>query len=467
MPPLCRACLFSKEFDVERFDALIGRIPGSEQGKTAAENMPEENRKQPGAKAVIEVGPSPYVDQGELTVKSDRDPRRDHYRKDYLVRMKAGETYILDMQSTELNPYLRVESANGVRKAYDRAANIHLVFAPPASEVYRVVASSSDKDAVGHFTLQISHPQAVRFPNPRLPLLAPKAAVEQKAPPLNLNDLAALGDKQSKVRMAAFKNLTGNIPNDLPYRHARKIANYLLLTEWEPLEPEREFEAAKGQLPSLAKCRHLFEALADIIDGGKLSPKRTEAIVGGLLKQRLRFDPDENWRSACRKLLLQRALELTGRGTSDADKTADYLRDLYKEQGLAFGLDTPDFEKQTKLLPVLEHLVTHVAVRAAQQKKLAPEGKAYLQQIGRQLQAARFVAENDLEYMVVLQRIWIKVLALALQEQITDQANKRITAVQLDLDKKDREAGNLLDQLRSGEENILRIWALAHDLKLK
>jgi hypothetical protein len=186
-----------------------------------------------------------------------------------------------------------------------------------------------------------------------------------------------------------------------------------------------------------------------------------------LLGQQLRFARDEDWRLGCRKLLLQRALDLTKHAAAndDADRAADYLRDLYKEQGLAFGLDTPEFEGQTQLTAVLERLVGHVAARDAQ-KELAPADRAYLEQIGRHLKAARFAASNDLEHTVLLQRIWIKVLVLSLQGQVPAQATK-MTEVQQELDKKDLQANNLLDQLRSGEEKLLRVWALAHDLNLK
>jgi hypothetical protein len=139
---------------------------------------------------------------------------------------------------------------------------------------------------------------------------------------------------------------------------------------------------------------------------------------------------------------------------------------LYKEQGLAFGLDAPDFEEQSQLASVLASLVKHVAARTAQQA-LPPADKASLEQIDRQLQAAQFVARNDLEHVVLLQRIWIKVLLLALQGQAPEQNKKMLLEIAQALDKKDRASSNLLDQLRSGEETVLRVWALAGDLKLK
>ncbi len=469
------ACiLFRKEAaDVERFDDLVARVPGREPEKPSEPEKVEDPPRPTGDKEIIDPAAGNRVVREQLTDKNDLDPRRGTYRKVYPLRLRGGEIYVLDMGSTDLKPYLRLESVAGVRLADDRGANAHIVYRPSADGVYNLVASSMDKKAVGAYTLQIARQQIMRFgflgplgplgpPGPSTPT---PTAVEEKAPPVKLSDLADLANQQSEVRMAAFKNLAGSLPNDLPYRHAQKIAAYLLVTAWEPLDAE--LEAATGLLPPLSRCRRLLEALADAIaTGDKLAQRRTEAIVGSLLGQRLRFDRDEDWRSACRKLLLQRALDLTGRPSNEADRAADTLRDLYKEQSLAFGLEAPDIQEQTRLTPVLERLIEHVAAAAAG-GKVSPADKAFLEQVGRQVQAARFAAENDLEYAVLLQRLWIKVLVLALQEQVPDKTRKAMLGVQRGLENKDREAANLLEQLRSGEESLLRVWALADDLKVQ
>jgi hypothetical protein len=223
-------------------------------------------------------------------------------------------------------------------------------------------------------------------------------------------------------------------------------------------------------LQSLTRCRCLLQALADIIGrGDKLSQQRTVAIVGVLLGQpNLHFDRDDDWRSTCRKLLLARALELTGRdalATSDADRAADFLRDLYKEQGLALGLDAPDFEEQSQLAVVLASLIKHVAARAA--LKAPPADRATLEQVDRQLQASQFIAKNDLEHVILLQRIWIKVLVVALEGQTAQQNKKTLREIPEELERADRFSVSLLEQLRSGEKTVLRIWTLAGNLKFQ
>ncbi len=294
---------------------------------------------------------------------------------------------------------------------------------------------------------------------PGMPVQEAPKGMDNKAPQLNPIDLTDLGSKQGPVRIAAFNNLADSLPSDLSYQHGQKIARYLLLTAGQGAE----LEAVLGKLEPLAKCRFLLQALADVIASENVTQQRTEAIVGGILRQPLRFAKDEDWRSACRKPLLQRALEMTGRHYHAADRAADFLRDLYKEQGLAFGLESPDFLAQTQLNPVLEGLIKHVAARAAREDLPAAE-KDYLEQIDRHLRAARFVAANDLEHVVLLQRTWLKVLIAVLQKQVPAQA-KDLLAVQQELDAQDRLSRSVLEQLRSGEEKVLRVWTLAHNLK--
>ena len=139
-----------------------------------------------------------------------------------------------------------------------------------------------------------------------------------------------------------------------------------------------------------------------------------------------------------------------------------FLRDLYKEQGQAFGLDDEDFNGQTQLTPVLERLIKHVADRSAQQE-VSATNKDILNRIGREIEAARFFADNnDIQYAVLLQRIWIKVLSLTLQRDATPPVRKMMTDLEKDLRRK--RTGSLRicsPSCRAGEEKILRPWVLA------
>jgi hypothetical protein len=66
--------------------------------------------------------------------------------------------------------------------------------------------------------------------------------------------------------------------------------------------------------------------------------------------------------------------------------------------------------------------------------------------------------------MVLLQRHWLKVLSIYLQEKAPAHA-KGLTEIQHDLAASDRQSRSVLDQLRAGEEKILGVWVLAYQLK--
>jgi hypothetical protein len=501
------AILFNKDAEKAQFDALIGQIPGSEPDKTVEGKKPETKTQKTGIMSLqdTELGKQWTTDPEKLREEKNFDVRRETYYREFKIFLRAGEKYVIDMHSEDFKPYLRLESPDRRATLAEHKYNDKsITFFPPADEDYYLVASSVEKNADGKFTLHIQRPKQNSAnpmgnpfarnpfvfpqnlplgnpPNPNPPKPTPRKpnprkspsdskTDESKASTLNPKDLEDLGNTKSEIRIEAFKKLTRGLPNDLPYREAKLIAKYLSPPKGEA--SEADLEAITGQLPALAECPNVLVALADAMAGAQ--QQRTEAIVGGVLQQKnLSFAADEDWQRACRKLLLQRAWELqrgveksSSVASGDPDQAADSLRFLYREQARAFGLDDQDSpEQETPLTTVVEGLIKHVAATAAQQK-LAAKDKAYLEQIGRHLQAARFAAgENDLEYMVRLQRIWIQVLVLALQQRVKAQASMR--AVPQELDKKDRAAVNLLDQLRLGEENILGVWVIAHDLKLK
>ena len=465
--------------EAERFDELVGKVPEVGPAKKDSPPVKKEAPKEPEEKGVIVVGAQAHVEQGSLTKKSDRDPKRGGYRQAYPVSMKAGNVYTIDLISTDFNSYLRLETSGGDALAADDDGggypHARITYAPKKDGTYRIIATTSDQKGEGRYTLTIQQTSAqgpVAFgvpryyprripppwmipPKPAPVQETPKPAPEDKHSTLPLSDLADLGSNKSSVRTAAFENLAGKSLDKLPPQHARKIARYLL----ETIATDEELAAVSGKLKAFANCPPVLQALEDVVADGKMTQERAEAVVGGVLGQRLRFARDEDWRLACRKLLLERCLESIPVPANDGDRVAEIFRELYKEQGLSFGLEDREFLDQTRPAKVLEGLIKHVAGRAAKREP-APADKEYLDQIDRHLRAARFVAEDDLAHVVLLQRIWIRVLSAHLEGRAPKKA-KRMKEIQEDLGKQDALSRSAVEQLRAGEEKILRIWSLA------
>lgn len=93
---------------------------------------------------------------------SDNDPknrvRLGSHAQVYLVKMKAGKSYTIDMESTEIDSYLRLEDDAGKELAHDddggEKLNARIAFRPQADGTYRIVATTFMGGA-GPFTLKV------------------------------------------------------------------------------------------------------------------------------------------------------------------------------------------------------------------------------------------------------------------------------------------------------------------------
>src|SRR5262249_23884739 len=78
------------------------------------------------------------------------------------VKMRAGNTYVLDLTSNEFDTYLRLEDAKKKVLAEnddidEKAGNLNsrIIFTPTEDGVYRIVATSFKQRGVGAYTLTI------------------------------------------------------------------------------------------------------------------------------------------------------------------------------------------------------------------------------------------------------------------------------------------------------------------------
>lgn len=95
----------------------------------------------------------------ELRSTDPRDRiRPDSFSRDYRVELKAGVSYTIDLTSQDFDTYLRLEDPNGAPLAEDDDSggnlNARLVFTPPQTGTYRLVATSF-RQAAGRFRLTV------------------------------------------------------------------------------------------------------------------------------------------------------------------------------------------------------------------------------------------------------------------------------------------------------------------------
>ena len=96
---------------------------------------------------------------GTLTQQDFLDPVRKKPCKTYNVNMVAGKTYDIDLVSTQIDSYLRLESPQGLQVAVDDDSggnlNARIIYACPQSGLYRVYATTYN-GGTGSFTLSVS-----------------------------------------------------------------------------------------------------------------------------------------------------------------------------------------------------------------------------------------------------------------------------------------------------------------------
>ncbi|MBX9678377.1 MAG: PPC domain-containing protein [Gemmataceae bacterium] len=485
------AILLQKEADVKRFDEFVAKVPEIDQ---TDETKPE-NKKDPkgGPADVVTLGQQPKVIDGFLDAKCERDTVRvGSFRKVYRVNLQKGQAYTFTLTTNAFDAYLRLESPTGQELAADDDSgggrNARLIIGAPTDGAYRVIATSLTP-AIGPYSLQLQVGAAggfgdLRFPPPMfgnpffgkrrpfgLPPFGPLGPIGPDGMPLdpqqkredqhgvNATALASLDNKQASVRTGGFLNIAAKVPDDMTPRIAQKISRYVLV-----VAKKDELDEVAGKLNAFAQCRNFLLALSDQVSREEILQKSAETVVGGVLGESLKFANNEDWRTSCRKVLLERVLDMTETKRGGADEAADLLRDLYKEQGIAFGMN-PEAElgALTRPTQVLAAVVKRVAAKAGDAEAMT-EDKEFLAQIDRRLQVAQFVAENDLEQMVLLQRLWARVLAIRLGQLVPDQADA-FRKLQSDLSEGDRRAAGSLEQLRAGEEKTLRMWAIVNQAK--
>jgi WD40 repeat protein len=97
--------------------------------------------------------------QDRLTITSNPDlVRRDSYAKAFTARLEQGRMYVIDLMSSEMDTYLRIEDSRGNKLAEDddggEGLNSRLTFTPQQSGDYRLIATTFTPKTTGGFTLR-------------------------------------------------------------------------------------------------------------------------------------------------------------------------------------------------------------------------------------------------------------------------------------------------------------------------
>ena len=143
-----------------------------------------------------------------LTKDDPVDKRRNAACKIHTVRLKAGNTYTIDMVSGEFDSYLFLDDANGKQLDEDDDSggnlNARIIFNCTKDGDYKVVCTAFDPQRLGNFTLTVKRSGAAAKSTSSHEALVGKQAPDFEADFALNGKPAKLADMKGKVVLVSF-----------------------------------------------------------------------------------------------------------------------------------------------------------------------------------------------------------------------------------------------------------------------
>jgi hypothetical protein len=260
---------------------------------------------------------------------------------------------------------------------------------------------------------------------------------------------------QRRVFLRSIAMLAPDV-SDLDLDLAEKLAAYLLRPK-----PDDEHEAILEHVGAIGRWQNLRLALADQVLDTKLHADRVQDILTKILPP---WRPDQSeamWRERAHEALLENVLQdlsssRAGGESSDRiyDELSAALRELYVTQARLLGVSADAYTAATHPSDVLRLIVETYAARPSTGASID------LSALPHEFDAVEYVATNDLERTVMLQRVWLQTLATAMKRE-QPRAAEELRRLVAELKQADVQAADLFVQLYAGHRALLQAWMLA------
>ena len=319
---------------------------------------------------------------------------------------------------------------------------------------------------------------------PRLPILPTHCSARRKAPnsppgerpPLvtqsmrqklssaaqQLGRYREVGNHASSLtQLRIVANMYDAIRN-LNTDQARAVVTFLLGPKNEAKEQEDVIKVVRD----VARYREVRLALADAVENERWNSEQFVALLNHLFKTDFDHE-DESWQARAKGALLASVLrDVTPDQKTDAQTLAslgaayESYAEFYRLQAGLLHVSTAAARDATNTSELLRLLVKKeggsLATLAA-----SDADKQFAAELNDRLQAADYLAPDDLRRTALLQRMWLHVLAIQLKEQHPDVSNL-VHAILGEVDRQDAIENHVLKQIYRGEIALLRMWMLHH-----
>jgi len=267
--------------------------------------------------------------------------------------------------------------------------------------------------------------------------------------------------RQAEQRLGLLR-LVANVADtlaDVDLASGQKLAAYLLA----PKETDEQ-QQLLASASKLTRWNAVRLGMADhLAESGDLDPQAT-AVLRSALGPSVSVATESDRQQARRQLLVMVAADLQHAVTTEDGQLSTIGRhgraigDLYRVQAQLLQVPADQFETAPWTSAVLAAMITHLAAQLDRTQLSAVEQER-LAALPHELLAAEFVAANDVQYTVMLERIWLRVLASHVAGRVPVAADTSQAIVQETL-AVEATRDHVLDQLHDLETGILRLWML-------
>lgn len=345
-----------------------------------------------------------------------------------------------------------------------------------ADELAKQVTELSFLSALGHAASQGNMGQRIFEETLKKgpPVYDANSATNMNATSSSTKSLAALSKIESLVeRLHRASNPLGRIDvyrelcslagdvEDVDYATASQLAEYLLAPK-----PRAEQGQIQSGIRAFSHWTNIKLAVADQVHTARRAADDMAEIVGGLLGENVVVNNVRTARDELRERLLRSGLEGLGNQPAQsgelspqmANDMAMFLADHYRQHARLSGI-SPDQLGSEELPDAIVARLIEIERARLEQMTLTDAEAGKLQDITRREIALNYLSNSPIASMVAKQRVWLRLVSLRFGKE-RPQFQGQLGQIIDKLEQQDASATSLIEQLRSGELALVKVWEL-------
>jgi hypothetical protein len=279
-----------------------------------------------------------------------------------------------------------------------------------------------------------------------------------------LVNIGQLSDTRNRRRESAplylryLATVAPQLP-DLPREPAERLARYLLAAK-----PDSEHQAVLQYAHAITRWPNVRLALADLISDTSASQYRAVELMSVVLGRDADRDGEGSWGRRMRDTLLLEVIRTLQHAAPQSDglqriydDASEILRDAYANRARLLGVPVEQASTAAGPGELLRSIIEHHAAAAAPSTREPSTEAPAWKDWSEKLLAIDYLAQNDLQRLALLQRMWLDLLVAQLVEAgeiPVDQGRQLLNQ----LADADRQAADVIQQITDAEYIHTQLW---------